>query len=203
MSLRAEPFYGGEDDYEGRLPVIRSPHVRTWAAVSPVVVPLLMSSSTSRLCVSMCGVGWSAVCCPAIVFSDGSCSPNPGWGGCGGVVRLWNDEAHEYYQGLGLKSTSVKAEFEGIIYGLLVAAEHGADRVTLYSDNQKVVEMMQGRAQPRKHTMIALHDDCLSAQGAFPGGVSYRHVDRDSCQENRRADYLANHARWTQESSGC
>ena len=73
------------------------------------------------------------------VFTDGSCSGNPGPGGWG-VVRVRDGEIVAERHGVALETTNNRMEFEAVIAGLTLIEPTEAEGI--YSDSNLVVKTL-------------------------------------------------------------
>lgn len=82
-----------------------------------------------------------------VIFADGGSRGNPGIAGSGTAV--YNEDRSQLLREIayvvGQKSTNNVAEYHGLLRGLEVAVELGADEVEFYMDSKLVVEQMNGR----------------------------------------------------------
>ena len=90
-----------------------------------------------------------------VVYTDGSCHPNPGPAGCGAVMLNPDDPGFQRVKSEMLgKKTNNEAEYCGIILGLKMAIDHAAEnvrmdkgRITMVeikSDSELVVKQLNG-----------------------------------------------------------
>jgi len=73
------------------------------------------------------------------VFTDGSCSGNPGPGGWG-VVRVRDGEIVAERHGVAIETTNNRMEFEAVIAGLVMIEPTEAEDI--YSDSNLVVKTL-------------------------------------------------------------
>ncbi|MBB6032400.1 reverse transcriptase-like protein [Phytomonospora endophytica] len=124
------------------------------------------------------------------IEADGGSRGNPGPAGYGAVVLDADGEVLIDRQGaLGVTTNNV-AEYEGLIAGLLAAAELGATEVDVRMDSKLVVEQMSGNWRIKHPNLKPLAVRAAEAAEAFDT-VTYAWIPRG---ENVRADALANEA---------
>lgn len=73
-----------------------------------------------------------------IVYTDGSCFPNPGYGAWAAIIT--NVDPPQYYQGTQTQATNNQMELAGILHVLSLLPTNDPHKVTLYSDSQYVVK---------------------------------------------------------------
>lgn len=122
---------------------------------------------------------------------DGGSRGNPGPSGVGVVIRdkTSNQTLHEAGYFVGVTTNNV-AEYRGLLRGLKVALELGAERVFVHSDSQLMVEQVSGRWKVKHDNLKPLCAEAKELLGKFKyGGMKY--VPRE---QNKIADGLANKA---------
>jgi broad specificity phosphatase PhoE/ribonuclease HI len=126
-----------------------------------------------------------------IVEADGGSRGNPGPAGFGAVVRnaTTGIVLAEVAESIG-EATNNVAEYQGLIAGLLAAAEVEASSVDVRMDSKLVVEQMSGRWQVKHPSMQPLNARARELAAGFDE-VTYEWVPR---AKNTHADRLANEA---------
>lgn len=126
-----------------------------------------------------------------IVEADGGSRGNPGPAGYGAVLRdaPTGRVLAEAADGIGVASNNV-AEYRGLIAGLQLAVQAGAEDVEVRMDSKLVVEQMSGRWKVRHPDMRVLAAEAAGLVRALPA-VRFVHVPRE---RNAHADRLANEA---------
>lgn len=126
-----------------------------------------------------------------VIHIDGGARGNPGPAGAGVIVQdaATGKYLHEvgYYLG---RATNNYAEYAGLVKGLEVAGQLGAQRVTVRSDSQLMVRQLSGEYRVKSPTLRPLFDQAKALLGGF-AGCEVTHVPRE---KNELADRLANHA---------
>jgi len=119
---------------------------------------------------------------------DGAARNNPGPAGIGMVVRDQNGmTVKEFYEFIGEETNNV-AEYRALLKALDLAAEFGADKVTIRTDSELLANQMNGRFRVKN---IRLLNSFFSAQEKMKlfARVIIEQIPRE---QNRRADMLAN-----------
>lgn len=126
-----------------------------------------------------------------IVEADGGSRGNPGPAGYGALVRDADtgELLDEVSGGLGSTTNNV-AEYSGLIAGLRVAAESGAESAEVRMDSKLVVEQMSGRWQIKQPHLRPLAAEATELARRI-GDVRYSWIPR---ARNAHADRLANAA---------
>ena len=130
----------------------------------------------------------------AEVFFDGGARPtNPGHAGCGVVVKVAGQKIR-VGRYLGIK-TNNEAEFIGLIVGLKIALDKGADQVVITGDSLNVLNTVKGDWQCRKDTLKPLHREAQQLVAKFENGAKFVHVrGHQGHVENEECDKLATNA---------
>ncbi len=125
-----------------------------------------------------------------VVEADGGSRGNPGPAAYGAVLRdaATGHVIAEDCATIGVATNNV-AEYQGLLAGLRLAAEHAPDaEVEVRMDSKLVVEQMSGRWRIKHPDMQAL---ALEAGRLAPARTTYTWVPRE---RNQHADRLANEA---------
>ena len=123
-----------------------------------------------------------------IVHVDGGARGNPGPAAAAAVISDPDGTVlAEPTQALGTATNNV-AEYRAVLLGLTHAAELGASEVELVNDSELVARQIQGLYKVRNAALRPLHEQALSALGAFERW-SIRSVPRE---HNAHADALVN-----------
>jgi ribonuclease HI len=87
------------------------------------------------------------------VYTDGSCTPNPGRGGYGILIRDETDTSRAFIGGEA-SSTNNRMEFMGVLNAIKFLPENS--EATIYTDSQLVVNVLTGTWNGRatKHFLI-------------------------------------------------
>jgi ribonuclease HI len=124
------------------------------------------------------------------IHIDGASRGNPGEASFGiHVADAEGKTVAGLYGYLGRASNNV-AEYQALLHALRWAHQHGAVRVSLFSDSELVVKQMNGTYRVKHPDMIPLHREAKLLLGRFPR-ASLTHVRRE---QNKDADRLANKA---------
>ena len=120
---------------------------------------------------------------------DGGSRGNPGLAGCGfvilsPVVRATVVEKGERFE----RATNNVAEYEGIITGLIWAADNGIRNLVIEGDSMLIVEQLKGNYKAGKMRESYIRTMAMTTRFDY---VAVRHVYR---AENALADALANEA---------
>lgn len=121
---------------------------------------------------------------------DGGSRGNPGPAAWGVVILGEGDRPLEGFAGSIGKATNNVAEYSALLEALAIAAERGAEDVTLVADSELVVRQMNGAYKVRHPDLVPLHAEARRRARSF---ASFRisHVPRE---RNREADRLVNRA---------
>ena len=125
-----------------------------------------------------------------MVFVDGGSRGNPGPAGAGAVVY---DSGGRLVSGRGRPlghATNNEAEYAGLLLGLELARELGAERLEVRADSELLVRQMRGEYRVRAGNLRGLADRARGLLGGFAQAV-FVAVPREL---NRRADRLADRA---------
>jgi len=137
---------------------------------------------------------FSATIDPSLTYLlrfDGGSRGNPGITGAGMV--LYDDQGQEIWCGWKFHSeaaTNNLAEYLGLLCGLKCAKSFGIERLVVEGDSQLVVRQLNGQYQCREESLKKFYN----AAREIARDLAYfeiRHIPRS---ENKRADWLANHA---------
>lgn len=82
------------------------------------------------------------------IYCDGACVPNPGEGGCGGIVICSDLTAEYFYRYISFTSNN-QMEILGALEGLKLTPEEC--KVEVYSDSQYVVKTMTDNWKTNKN----------------------------------------------------
>ncbi|OMO52223.1 hypothetical protein CCACVL1_29304 [Corchorus capsularis] len=97
---------------------------------------------------------------------DGSCLGNPGFAGCGGVLRTPSGcLVAVFYVYLGITSNDI-AEMQGIKYGLQLATSLQIPNLIVESDSLSSIQMFN-RRRPLHPRLELLHHECSAAAAGF------------------------------------
>ena len=130
---------------------------------------------------------------------DGGARGNPaGKSGCGMV--LYDDEGKEVWCGWKFLEpmSNNRAEYYALLLGLLCARSLGVTKLRVQGDSQLVVRQMLGKYKANVHILKLLREQARSVAAEFEEfdiGFIYR-------AQNKRADWLSNHAMDTETSHG-
>jgi broad specificity phosphatase PhoE/ribonuclease HI len=126
-----------------------------------------------------------------VVEADGGSRGNPGPAGYGAVVRDADtgEVLAERAASLG-RTTNNVAEYQGLLAGLLAAAELDPSAVEVRMDSKLVVEQMSGRWRVKHPDLQPLHAEGRRLAAALPA-VTFGWIPRE---RNSYADRLANEA---------
>lgn len=117
------------------------------------------------------------------VYTDGACSGNPGPGGWAAILR-WNGYQRDI-GGCEPQTTNNRMELAAVIGGLKALSE--PCMVTVYTDSQYVIGVMNGWKRKANHDLLC-ELDALCAEHT----VTFRHIRGHSGHPlNERADVLA------------
>ncbi len=126
-----------------------------------------------------------------LLFVDGGSRGNPGPSGVGVVLKDGDAGTPVHQAGYFLgKMTNNVAEYRGLLRGLEVAAELGAQRIAIRSDSQLMVEQVNGRWKVKHANLQPLHAEATALLRRF-AWWEMKYVPRD---QNKEADGLANRA---------
>ncbi|HEY8200078.1 MAG TPA: ribonuclease HI family protein [Actinomycetota bacterium] len=130
--------------------------------------------------------------------TDGGARGNPGPAGIGIVLEAPGGEVvAEVAKGIGHATNNV-AEYQALLEGLSLAAQHGARRLDVFSDSLLMVEQMKGRYKVRNPGLRPLFERARQLVRDFDK-VTFTAVRRE---RNRAADTLANQGMDEQEAAG-
>jgi ribonuclease HI len=86
--------------------------------------------------------------------------------------------------------TNTAAEYAAVIYALEQALSFEPDEITVFSDNQVVIEQLRGGYTVRSKGLLTLHSKALCLAKRF-AKVTFVHIPRE---QNRLADAMADDA---------
>jgi ribonuclease HI len=121
---------------------------------------------------------------PIIIYTDGSCHPNPGPGGWGFVVTTPDGgvvESHStVHQG---DLTNNQAEYGGILAALAWARVNGIKKLTIKSDSELALKQIAGSYDTSDLKLVKLRDQVLALAAYFviatfewtPGATNLAH----------------------------
>jgi len=123
------------------------------------------------------------------IYADGACSGNPGPAGIG-VVLISGQHRKEISRPIGQGTNNI-AELSAAIEGLTALKDRGKCEVTLYTDSQLVVGMLNGW-KARKNLELVFELRRLASECASFKAVHIRGHNGDPL--NERCDELAKEA---------
>ena len=122
------------------------------------------------------------------VYSDGGARGNPGAAAFGVVVKDENGAIiKEYAEYIGNATNNI-AEYLGLIKGLELALEIGAERVDCYLDSELVVKQLKREYKVKNENLQKLFIRAWNLSTKFKK-VTYTHIRREF---NTEADALLN-----------
>lgn len=122
---------------------------------------------------------------------DGGSRGNPGLAGAGMV--LYDDQGQEIWCGWKFHdgaATNNLAEYLGLLCGLKCAKSFGIEKLIVEGDSQLIVRQLTGKYQCREESLKKFFTAARDIAHNFEY-FEIRHIPR---AENKRADWLANHA---------
>lgn len=128
---------------------------------------------------------------PYLLRFDGGSRGNPGVAGAGMVI--YDDSGHEIWAGWKFHheaATNNLAEYLGLLCGLKCARSLGIERLIVEGDSQLIVRQLTGKYQCREASLKKFFNAAQEVAKDFKY-FEIRHIPR---AENKRADWLANHA---------
>ncbi|QSG07722.1 ribonuclease HI [Halapricum desulfuricans] len=125
----------------------------------------------------------------AHVYFDGASRGNPGPAAIGWVVLTGDGIVSEGSERIG-RATNNRAEYEGLVTALEVAADHGFEEVRIRSDSELVVKQLRGEWNTNDPDLRERRVRARELLSEFDSW-SIEHVPR---AVNERADKLANEA---------
>jgi ribonuclease HI len=128
---------------------------------------------------------------PYLLRFDGGSRGNPGIAGAGMVI--YDDSGHEIWAGWKFHNeaaTNNLAEYLGLLCGLKCARSLGIERLIVEGDSQLIVRQLTGKYQCREESLKKFFHASKEVAKDFKY-FEIRHIPR---AENKRADWLANHA---------
>lgn len=124
-----------------------------------------------------------------LICTDGGAKGNPGPAACAAVLKTADDGQIVLDRGKYLgNATNNVAEYEGVLLGLELAAELGAEAIEIRSDSELLVRQVTGVYKVKNAGLRPLYERVLAALKPF-ARVEIRHVPRG---ENVEADALVN-----------
>lgn len=129
-----------------------------------------------------------------ILYTDGSCEPNPGPAGYGFVVCDRRDEEEDVGFGYIGEATNNVAEYTAVLAGLAHIKNRYPSQglsVLVRADSRLVVEQLAGRWRVTKTHLGTLNKEILRLAGDFKE-VGYEWIPRE---RNVRADALSKRGR--------
>lgn len=125
-----------------------------------------------------------------ILYTDGGSRGNPGPAGSG-IVLLDPDGQVLCAAGrfIGMATNNV-AEYDGLVWGLSLAREHGCRSLEVRMDSELIVRQMTGRYRVKNEGLKGLYSSAKKLTDGF-ADVRFVHVRRE---QNVDADRLANEA---------
>ena len=128
-----------------------------------------------------------------LLYTDGAARGNPGPAAVGAVLYRGSPSrpqvVAELSRAIG-RTTNNVAEYQAVIEGLQMAAQHRPPSLVLRCDSQLLVRQLLGEYRVRAVGLKPLHRQARMLLEGFPQ-VRMEHVRRES---NRHADRLANRA---------
>ena len=124
-----------------------------------------------------------------ILYCDGGSRGNPGLAGYGALLTDGDHVVGERFAAIG-HATNNEAEYGGLIAGLEMALETGAERILVRSDSQLLVFQLTGRYKIKSPRLVPLVVRARELLGRFRSWRA-EHIPREL---NSRADALANKA---------
>jgi ribonuclease HI len=135
------------------------------------------------------------------IFCDGGSRGNPGPAAIGAVVLDPSQDPPRLIgsvsETIGVATNNV-AEYQALIRGLEVAAEHHADRVEIRADSQLLVRQLEGRYRVKHDGLLPLYRRAKELLAPY-ADVDLAHVRRE---DNVEADALVNAALDAAEAGG-
>ncbi|QSG13100.1 Ribonuclease HI [Halapricum desulfuricans] len=125
----------------------------------------------------------------AHVYFDGASRGNPGPAAVGWVILTGDGIVSEGNERIG-RATNNRAEYEGLVTALEVAADHGFEEVRIRSDSELVVKQLRGEWNTNDPDLRERRVRARELLSEFDSW-SIEHVPR---AVNERADKLANEA---------
>ena len=123
-----------------------------------------------------------------IINTDGGARGNPGPGACGAVVKdQTGNIIRREGKFLGI-CTNNEAEYHGLILGLEIALELGADSAEVNMDSELVVKQLRGEYRVKEPRLGQLYAKAKTLEQKF-GEVRYFAVRRE---KNKEADAIVN-----------
>lgn len=126
------------------------------------------------------------------MYSDGGARGNPGPAAIGVVICDTRGEIlREHGETIGDATNNI-AEYTGVIVGLALARELGAEEIDYYVDSELVAKQVTGQYKVKTPHIQKLCQEVLRRMNAFKR-VTFRHVPREN-DKIRIADKLVNEA---------
>jgi probable phosphoglycerate mutase len=138
----------------------------------------------------------------AVIYTDGAVdgAPRPAPAGAGYVIIFERDGVWETARGarpLGLLRTPQEAEYHAVLWALRDAVKRGFTEVLVRTDNEKLVEQMNGLAKVRAAELVPLARKARKLAGQFES-VTFEWVRRN---RNATADTLSKVGRMKNENT--
>ena len=122
------------------------------------------------------------------IWTDGSCSNNPGPGGFAAILRAGNTPARS--RAVSLNTTNNRMELRAIVAGL--EAIKAAAEITVYADSLYAIGAFTGNKIKKNADLISAGLLKIEAIKAMGGTVTFQHVNGHAGDPlNERCDKLA------------
>ena len=123
-----------------------------------------------------------------IINTDGGARGNPGPGACGAIIKdQTGNIIRREGKFLGV-CTNNEAEYQGLILGLEIAMELGADSVEVNMDSELVVKQLRGEYRVKEPRLAEFYAKAKALEQKF-SEVRYFAVRRE---KNKEADAIVN-----------
>jgi ribonuclease HI len=123
-----------------------------------------------------------------ILYFDGCSKGNPGLAGAGAVIYKNGLEIYSESVFVGTKETNNKAEYTGLLIGLVEAIRQNIRNLKVKGDSQLVIKQMKGEYKVGSTNIMGTYQEAKKLQQQFHK-ISFEHVYRE---HNKRADELSN-----------
>jgi len=127
------------------------------------------------------------------IYTDGACSPNPGYGGLGWVWVIGNEIRYQGKETINeYPTTNNRAELFAILSALkAVGTEGGRREVTIHSDSKWCINCLSGIWKPKKNQDIL--ERIIAITEKMP--VTWKWIKGHAGHKwNEQADFLATSA---------